>query len=429
MTSTGNLQETQRLLPRLLDSPRFVRWLLLMGLALRLAWVFAWDNEQFIKDYQWMDERARELAQGQGYSHHGGGPTAYYPIGYPFFLSVLYRIFGPHEMAGKLANVLFSVGLLAGIYALGRRLFSERTARLALAVMVFHPNQIAYCSLLATETGFTMLLVWAVVVALAAPGRWTGPLLGVVLGLATYLRPTGPGLFPIFFCCLWATRRDWKQAVVHTMLAALVALIVLAPWLIRNQRVFGHFLLSNNGGVVMLVGANPAATGQYFRPPIITEMHERISEGGAAEYEWSREAQRLALQYIREHPIHWLFHLGPRKLYYTYRHDVDGIWHTLNGLEQPVSGLTWKLLTAIGKLYYYVIWLLALGYAGFCLKQRKVLTLPNLCWLFVFLFSAVAVVFHGLPRYHYSIMPFLILYAGEALQVVLARGRNGSTPG
>src|SRR5437899_4890871 len=44
-------------------------------------------------------------------------------------------LFRSHDIAGKLANVVFSMGILGGTYALGRRLFSETTARLGLLLL------------------------------------------------------------------------------------------------------------------------------------------------------------------------------------------------------------------------------------------------------------------------------------------------------
>lgn len=393
----------------------------MVGLALRLAWVLAWPNEQFIGDYLWLNARAHDLAEGHGYVQSNGQPTAFWPIGYPLALSLLYRAFGENDLVGKLANVVFSMGILTGTYLLGRRLFSETTARLGLLLLAFSLNSIAYNSLLATETIFTMFFVTSLVFVFS-PSRklTTGLLLGLILGLACNVKPVTLGLFPLLFLCLRAVRRDWKQAAGHTAVALVVAVVLLVPWLVRNHEKFGRWILSNEAGLVLLVGANPEATGQYYRAPIIAEIYPKLQEGGQEEYKWNREAHRLAVQFIREHPLQW-FKLGFKKLYHMYKHDVDGVWHTLNGVTPKVSQFTWNAWTRIGHFYYAMVLLLAVGYLLQSAVQRQFLNIPNLCLLFVCYFSFVCFVFHGLPRYHYPLMPIFCLFAARFVDVHLLR--------
>src|SRR5690348_17183657 len=168
--------------------------------------------------------------------------------------------------------------------------------------------------------------------------------------------------------------------------------------------------MSNEAGLVMLVGNNPDATGQYYRAPIIQEIYPKLQQGGQAEYEWNRKAQQLALQFIREHPGKFL-QLGMKKLYHMYKHDVDGIWQTLREVTPQVSQFAWNAWTRIGHLYYAALVLLVVGYAVQSSAHHRLLSIPSLGWLFVFYFSFVCFVFHGLPRYHYPLMPIFCVFA------------------
>ena len=394
---------------------------LLVGFALRLGWVLLWPNEQFIGDYIWLNGRAQGLAEGHGYVQPNGQSTAFWPVGYPLTLSLLYRVFGTHDLVGKLANVVYSMGILIGTYALGRRIFSETTARIGLLLLAISLNSIAYNSLLATETIFTMLFVAALVVVFRqSQHRMTGLLLGAILGIAANIKPVTIGLFPFFFVCLWAVGRDWKKAAIHTATAIVMTIVLLLPWLVRNHERFGKWILSNEAGLVLLVGANPDATGQYYRAPVIQELYPKLLEGGMEEYHWNKECQKLAVQYIREHSLHW-FALGFKKLYHMYKHDVDGVWHTLNGVTPKVSDFVWNTLTRTAHVYYGVLMLLAIGYVAQTVARRQLLSIPNLCLLFVFYFSSVCFCFHGLPRYHYPIMPLFCLFAGQFAETLMGR--------
>ena len=109
-----------------------------------------------------------------------------------------------------------------------------------------------------------------------------------------------------------------------------------------------------------------------------------------------------------------------------YKHDVDGIWHTLNGVTPKVSDFTWNLLTRTGRLYYAGLMALVIAYAVRSAMRGELLSLPNLCWLFVLYFSFVCFVFHGLPRYHYPIMPIFVLFAARFIEKVVMPSKDAS---
>lgn len=421
---TGIFSKLQLLFRSILFSRRFVWIVLGLAFALRLGWVLAWPNEQFIGDYIWLNSRAHDLAEGRGYYLENGQPTAFWPIGYPLSLSLLYRVFGENDLAGKLANILYSMGGLVALYALGQRLFTETTARLALLLLAVSPNAIAYNSLLATEPLFTLLFLIGLVIGFdPSPKRSTGALLGAVLGIAANVKPVTLGLFPILFLGLWMVRRDWRPALAQTGIAIIAMLVILSPWLMRNREVFGRWVLTNEAGLVMLVGNNPDATGQYHRAPIIMEIYPKLQQGGEEEYRWNKEAQRLAIQFIRKNPGRFI-QLGFQKLFHMYRHDVDGIWHTLNGVQPKVSTTVWNFLTRLGHGYYASLILMVAGYIAWRVIFRLPLGASDLLWLFVAYFSFVCFVFHGLPRYHYPIMPLFCLFAGRFVEWLVHKPIN-----
>ena len=97
---------------------------------------------------------------------------------------------------------------------------------------------------------------------------------------------------------------NWRK-LRDTLLMLLITIIVIgatiAPWSIRNTKLFGHFvLLSTNGGVSLWVGNNPSATGYYMDPyykDIMPASTERLGE-----YERDKVFTQAALRYIVENP-------------------------------------------------------------------------------------------------------------------------------
>ena len=66
--------------------------ILLVALLLRVGWAVAIQNEQ-VSDANAYHLLARQLATGGTYGFDGT-PNSFWPVGYPFFLSVQYRLFG-----------------------------------------------------------------------------------------------------------------------------------------------------------------------------------------------------------------------------------------------------------------------------------------------------------------------------------------------
>jgi 4-amino-4-deoxy-L-arabinose transferase-like glycosyltransferase len=97
-----------------------------------------------VSDFVWYYERAVDVANGRGYAVDGI-PTAYWPVGYPGFLSLIFRTFGPSVFIAKLANVLLYSGIVILSYQISRRIFhSETAARITVLLLSFSPNHIAF---------------------------------------------------------------------------------------------------------------------------------------------------------------------------------------------------------------------------------------------------------------------------------------------
>src|SRR5262245_60654610 len=86
----------------------------------RLAFVALFHNVQ-VSDATVYDSLARHLAHGDGYVFDGH-LTAWWPIGFPAWLSLLYRVAGPEPLAGKLANVILGAATAGLTYLLASRI-------------------------------------------------------------------------------------------------------------------------------------------------------------------------------------------------------------------------------------------------------------------------------------------------------------------
>jgi 4-amino-4-deoxy-L-arabinose transferase-like glycosyltransferase len=434
-----------------ITSRRFVPICLLLALVVRVIWVLVL-NPAPVSDFGWFYARAIDIAAGRGYSVDGV-PTALWPVGYPAFLGGLFKLFGTSLLAAKLANVVFYMGILGLSYHLARRFFrSELVARLSLLILSFYPDHIAYTSLLANEMLAVFLLLLSVALYLAREGRmWHAVLAGLAFGAACLVKPHFVLVPPIVFGATVLARkggvglraRALRLAIVYVVLAA-----TLVPWTVRNYRAFGNFVfVSNNGGIVLLIGNNRHAPGRYDWRKELTEIVESPSE-----YERDQKARRAALDYMRAYPGR-VVRLWPRKFLYLYyygreafRRNVEGLtemdlhYLTPDRARRVVESLGYRKarlsrllgrLSTISQIYYAGFVIAALGgvICAFVKRREKRFAHPFLGLVITCYFTAVHLITFAAPRYHFPMIPWIVMYAAVFLALLLswASGRAFET--
>ena len=94
------------------------------ALAVRVVWVLAMQVPLFADPYN-HDILAQRIVSGEGYVNADGDPTAFWPVGYPAFLALVYLVFGHSITAGGVANALIGAVSAALAYALSRQSLSR----------------------------------------------------------------------------------------------------------------------------------------------------------------------------------------------------------------------------------------------------------------------------------------------------------------
>jgi 4-amino-4-deoxy-L-arabinose transferase-like glycosyltransferase len=214
------------------------------------------------------EKLAHGLLEGRGYTKDGK-PYIQKPPGWPGVLAGLHLVAGENRRVFVLAQALFdaATAVLAGWTA--SRIFGTPSAgAIAFLLVALWPPFLRESRLLQTEPMYTAGLT-AVLAAFTAfvqrPRVITGLLMGLAAGVAVLARPTG--LVPTFGLVLgWLLirrRHAWPDALKLAGLALGIAL-VLTPWGLRNQRVFGHFIPTGVGaGDLFWVGSMPETDGRW----------------------------------------------------------------------------------------------------------------------------------------------------------------------
>lgn len=148
----------------------------------------------------------------------------------------------------RLLSTLLQCATVAGTWALARRLALRGPALwLATAIVAFNPQFLLVAAGVNNDNLVTPLATWALVLLLElwqrgpTPARLLG--FGALAGLAGLSKLSGLGLLGLGGLALlllaWRRRAPFAQLVHWSLLLGAPALLLLAPWLARNWRLYG----------------------------------------------------------------------------------------------------------------------------------------------------------------------------------------------
>jgi hypothetical protein len=411
-----------------------VLWaILLLGFAARLWWVLAVDTQP-VTDFAWYFNKATEISQGLGYQDKGFS-TAYWPVGWPAALGLMFKLFGASLGVAKAFTLLLTWAAIPLTYSLSRRIFSSEPAALVAAgVVAFHPHFIAYSSILASEPLFTCLTLAFFNGSLAARQKpiFAGPG-GAALGLACLVRPQAillPLMMAAFSWKLDAKRR--RDAFLVLGLTFILAGAVMSPWLLHTKAVFGRFVfVSTNGGDNLLIGHHPGATGRYNNP----DACGLVRPPGMKEGERDQAALKQGIANIKSDPFRSLA-LIPAKVGTTLFTTTDAAYWAFqknrDGLDVPGKGSDKALFLGFRSLSHWAfIGVLAAGLIGLAkllfMTKADEMRMAGAALVFsgVLLPLLLSAVFFGNPRFFFAAIPLLAIAIGG---IFASSGKASLTP-
>ena len=230
------------------------------ALVLRVLYtVLAARDLSGLGDYQFFQNVPNLLADGEGFTNPflaAQGtfePTALHPPLWPLLLSVSSALGGTSELAHKLVGTLAGTGTVAVIGVLGRRIGGTAVGLTAAGIACVYPVFVGADGSLMSESLYGLLIATVLLLALRLmdrPGPWLAAGLGIAIGLAALTRTEG-----LAFLVLLALPAAWLAGGPLRFRAGLAAvaiagaLVVVAPWTVRNHEAFGSFVpISTNEG-------------------------------------------------------------------------------------------------------------------------------------------------------------------------------------
>jgi 4-amino-4-deoxy-L-arabinose transferase-like glycosyltransferase len=252
---------------------------------------------------------ANRLVEGLGYSRLWPDgilrPAGTQMPGTSLFIAIGLLIFGKHPYSAYLMAVLISSASVPLMYVFARRFASNGAAIIAAVACMLYPTWAFYSTSSLSEPFFVPLLLLALLVTSIAfesaewlPALWAG----LAWGTAALVRPHAvPMAMLVSAYLLW--RKGWR----HSVLVALGCALVVGPWVMRNQRMFGSPVLATESGETFLgsnnpyVLKNPKLHGMWLSTWEIPE-YRRMIEFNFEELERSKIQNKVGWAFLRQNP-------------------------------------------------------------------------------------------------------------------------------
>jgi Dolichyl-phosphate-mannose-protein mannosyltransferase len=393
-----------------------------VALAVRMVFV-SLVRPNPISDFGWYYAHAIEISGGLGFITNGI-PTAYWPLGWPYFLAGVFSVFGPSVYAGEVTQAILNALTAGLVFLIAKRVAGMACGVAAGLIYAFLPSAVEWSAVMAAEPLYTFL-----VTLVACVWVWLSPkrigwfaFTGVVLGAAALVRPTALFMWGVLLIYLWFTarRKSFREVALPPLIVLLFTTATITPDLIRNYRVFHTFvLICNTGGLTLWTGNNP-----YFHPGDVVLYNAKLQQMIAdprTEVAADQLAERMAIAYIKGHPGKTAARAIP-KLRSLYARDDGPIQYAFATDTSTPLGREVRL---INRTYYYGMLVLALAGLVLCVRRSIARTLPSPAWLFVL----ISILYNTIPfailpaydRYHFQTMPYFAVFAGVAVAALLSR--------
>lgn len=423
--------------------------------AIRLFYVLETRSSVLTHEHFFLDPRTNDLLAIRIATEDFWGDEPFFraPL-YPYFLGILYSIFGHIYLIPRLLQALMGSMSCVLLYLIGRRLFGNWVALMGALLACFYWILIYYDGELLIPVLSVFLNLLAIFLLLKglppshsnkSAEKWMIGA-GLILGLSAIARPNILIFLPCIILWLCTVGRHWglKRTFLLSLLLVLGTAIVILPVTLRNYIVGGDFvLISSQGGVNFFIGNNSKSDGKTPIQPAVVPLYEdyqfrREHKGNiwARDNVWraskiiaekalgrklrpseiSRFWYEQATKFITRKP--WSFiKLFLKKIYFLWNaYEIpsnDNIYNFIRSNSRILNWLSYFHFGIVGPLS-----LLGIGLS--LIDWRRYL----LIYLYLIGYGFSIVFFFVTGRYRVPLLPLLLLFAAYAVISIVHKIRE-----
>lgn len=403
-------------------------WIVRAAFILRIAWIAVGHTYRFKTSdnnfsFGWeMGRIGASLASGRGFADPFGlatGPTAWESPLYPYLIAAVFHWLGIYSPASAFVlltfNSLCSALTCIPIFLIARRIFSENVAVGSAWAWALLPNVMFWCTRAVWETSLSALLLATIFwLALTFEDRdgWLPWLeFGLLWGIASLNNTSLLSFLPAAGLWAWWRRAQQdKRSIGGVVLASIIFVACISPWLVRNYQTFGQFsFIRDNFGAELRLGNGNGADGtwmEYLHPT--QDMYALRQYQSMGELGYIAMRRREAVDYIKSDYLRFAGLSVKRFIYF---------WAGAPKATQPpwMSDVKNSLFLASSILMFWGL--------GRAMRRRK----PGaslLLWLML-LYPAIYYIVFASPRYRVPIEPEMAILC---VFLVTEAGKKSTTP-
>ena len=431
-----------------------VRILFLIAIMYRIPVPFIGSDSQ-----SYIDTAKGFLATGH-FINADGAPNSYEMPAYPLFLAFFIRFFADLKIVSVVQGVLAGISTVL-LYRIS--LFITKPIALTGALLfAFDPAGIFYSNFIVTEPLFIFfILAFLFFLITRRDALLSGACVpGVLLGIATMIRPVGEILLPaVLVFYLVGKSFSLRRAGVFLSIFVIGWLAVVGALMIRNKILFGgaelsavaswqlyhshapHFYAYKNG-----IAERDAERLFQERLEIVDPYKEEVRRGNVGSLRHAPYMWQVGLDYIRQYPFQFgFFHIAKTAPFFisdglrqiardiklhavpsanlgslALRGNAKGLFNAL--IKDPTT----LMLFSVGFLFWLGInIMMVIGSVALLRSPNSALRALTLFLLLAILLTALVAggaVAH--PRYRYSVSPFMFILAAVGLSQIRMRRRG-----
>ena len=342
-------------------------------------------------DAQIHDKLALTILEGKGFVNDDGSPHSYAPPFYPFFLSLIYRLFGHSYTAVRIVQSIIGSFSCVLIFLIGKKVYSITAGILSALIFVFYLPFVKSSELLLTESLSIFLLLLIVFYLLRIQESMRNKdcvILGMLLGLALLTKPAVIFL-PFFIIPVFIYLRGRRSLqLLKYLLVLLFFSMTVLPWVVRNYIIFHTFIpVSSHGGITFYSSYRPPngifGLNATSDDPVIAEANKISSSV-------------LRSEFLINHTLEFILN-NPKKVMLLTFKKILYLW----------APFDWEL---VGGRWFNLIYTVMLPFSalGFLSIRRRFKEFYPIILPIIY-FQIMTLIFYGSPRFRLPIEPYLFI--------------------
>lgn len=402
---------------------------MLITIAISVAFALVRRHHPLVGDAPEYDSEGRFISNGHwwwtqlpyGMPHAGAWKAPLYPA----LVGILYALFGDHHLRVEIVQAVVLAPLTVGLtWWLARRLFGPRVGMASAVVVALYPAVWQWNGLLYSEAlAIPLTLALLAVVLDQIPTLKRAAVAGGLLGINVLVRPSAIALFA-GIAVAWLVAVGWRHGGRLCLITAIAAVLVIAPWTIRNAVVLDGFLPVSLQDIAAYGTFNSDAANDPVSPYAWRPLPRSVSTVYARnrplpDLVFRSRLQHLAVSYVGEHPSSLIKAFFWNGLTRTW--DIRRPSHIL--ADPKFDGRS-KTATGVGMVMWWL--LLPLAVASLWRSRRRLaLVLPLLAIAFA---TSVILTIESETRYRATLEALVVILACSALPWLTRRARTSAAP-